>query len=124
MNFCSECDNLYYIKLDGSEEEPKGNNVIYYCRNCGNEEPINEKNLCVSKTYVKRTDIKYLNVINKYTKYDNTLPRKNNIPCPNGECPSNRKSNPADNEIIFIRYDDQKMNYVFICANCDKVWKP
>lgn len=124
MNFCSECDNLYYIKLDGSEEEPKGNNVIYYCRNCGNEEPINEKNLCVSKTYVQRNDIKYLNVINKYTKYDNTLPRKNNIPCPNGECPSNRESNPSENEIIFIRYDDQKMNYVFICANCDKVWKP
>lgn len=124
MNFCSECDNLYYIKLDGSEEEPKGNNVIYYCRNCGNEEPINEKNLCVSKTYVQRNDIKYLNVINKYTKYDNTLPRKNNIPCPNGECPSNRESNPIENEIIFIRYDDQKMNYVFICANCDKVWKP
>jgi DNA-directed RNA polymerase subunit M/transcription elongation factor TFIIS len=124
MNFCSECDNLYYVKLDGNDEDAKGNNVIYYCRNCGHEEPINDKNLCVSKTYIKRNDIKYLNIINKYTKYDNTLPRKNNIPCPNGECASNRESNPSPNEIIFIRYDDKQMNYVFICANCDKVWKP
>ena len=34
MHFCSKCDNMYYIKL----MEQNNNNLVYYCRHCGNED--------------------------------------------------------------------------------------
>ena len=34
MHFCSECGNMYYIKIDSEDK----NNLIYYCRKCGNED--------------------------------------------------------------------------------------
>ena len=29
----------------------------------------------------------------------------------------------VENEIIYIRYDDTNMKYVYLCCNCDTVWK-
>jgi len=26
------------------------------------------------------------------------------------------------NEIIYVRYDDTNLKYVYLCAKCDKVW--
>jgi aspartate carbamoyltransferase regulatory subunit len=62
-------------------------------------------------------------IINKYTKLDPTLPRVNNILCPNPECPTNKDG--AEREIIYIRYDDVNMKYVYLCTNdsCNAVWK-
>ena len=34
MHFCKVCQNLYYIKLTGENED----DLIYYCRNCGDED--------------------------------------------------------------------------------------
>lgn len=49
--------------------------------------------------------------------------------CPNDECPSNEvvaasggKSGKAKSEIIYVRYDDANLKYVYLCAKCDKVW--
>ena len=45
MNFCKKCDNMYYMKIDESD----GNNLKYYCRNCGHEDnELNIENLLVS----------------------------------------------------------------------------
>ena len=135
MNFCSKCDNMYYIRLSSTDN----NTLVHYCRNCGNEDTSlvqNLNNLYVSKTEVK-TKMNYKNVINKYTKLDPTLPRIHNIDCPNVECPSNsNKSNieeegeskggeskkNIDKEILYIRYDDKNMKFVYLCANCDTIW--
>ena len=119
MKFCSECDNMYYIKLS----ETEGNSLVYYCRNCGYEETNIDDNLTVSKTTYKRADTKYENIINKYTKLDPTLPRVNNIPCPNEECICNRADNPVQPEVLFIRYNDSNLKFVYLCAHCDRIWK-
>jgi hypothetical protein len=52
--------------------------------------------------------------------------------CPNDECPSNAGSsgssggggarNKPKSEIIYVRYDDTNLKYVYLCAKCDKVW--
>jgi DNA-directed RNA polymerase subunit M/transcription elongation factor TFIIS len=34
MKFCSECNNMYYIKIDDNDESQ----LIYYCRNCGHKD--------------------------------------------------------------------------------------
>ena len=47
MHFCNLCDNMLYIKLN----EADSNNLVYYCRKCGETtDSIDSKNICVSKT--------------------------------------------------------------------------
>ena len=58
--------------------------------------------------------------INEYTKLDPTLPRRNNIPCPNNECDSHKKG--KNSEVIYLRYDDTNMKYIYLCCKCDNSW--
>ena len=119
MHFCTNCSNMYYIRL--SEEDP--NSIVYYCRNCGHENKnISLDSVTISKTSFKHNKQKYNSIINKYTKMDPTLPRINTIKCPNQSCSSNEKENDKDREIIYLRYDDVNMNFVYMCTTCDSVW--
>ncbi len=120
MIFCGNCSNMYYIRISSEN----ANTLQYYCRKCGKEEEnLNESNLCVSKTRFKRADQQYGNAINKYTKEDPTLPRVNNIPCPNKECSTNRLDKPTEREVLYIRYDDENLKFVYLCSTCDTVWR-
>ena len=89
MHFCKVCQNMYYLKI--SEEE--NDNIIYYCRKCGNKDDLlvnNTESICISKTHIKKTTENYKNIINEYTKLDPTLPRIKNMLCPNEKCKSNQ----------------------------------
>jgi len=109
---------MYYIRIDAENT----NKLIYYCRNCGNEESLmGEENACIIKTQLKKGQQNFTHIINKYTKLDPTLPRINRILCPNAECSTNTESVPR--EIIYIRYDEVNMKYVYLCSTCDTVWK-
>jgi len=112
---------MYYLKI--SEED--GNKLIYYCRNCGFEDStLTSENICVSETTVRRDSQKYTQTINEYTKEDPTLPRITTIRCPNQECKSNKEGEEASSrEVLYIRYDDKNMKYIYMCAVCDTVWK-
>jgi len=118
MHFCSECQNMYYIRIDSENV----NKLIYYCRNCGNEDKLlNVDNVCVSSTQIKKTGQSFDHIINKYTKLDPTLPRISKVLCPNAQCETNTKN--TKREIIYIRYDDINMKYIYMCSACDTVWK-
>jgi DNA-directed RNA polymerase subunit M/transcription elongation factor TFIIS len=139
MHFCPKCSNMLYISLagDGSQEssgtENNLNSLAYYCRSCGHvDNSIDMENVCVSKTSFKKNAQTYTHVINKYTKLDPTLPRLTTIRCPNMECTSNKsrgngvtrgEEEQSKNEIIYIRYDDTNLKYVYLCAKCDTLWK-
>jgi len=119
MHFCSECGNMLYIKVSTTEEK----NLIYYCRKCGNQKvSINEDNICVSKIYLTKKRNKIDNMINEYTKLDPTLPRIRNITCPNTSCETNVEGGP-EAEIIYMRYDDVNMKFLYLCSSCDHTWK-
>lgn len=130
MHFCKVCENMYYIRLQGEDGE-ESNSLIYYCRKCGNEDDTlgaTLNNICVSKTIIKKKEGGIRHLVNQYTKLDPTLPRVNNIPCPNSACLSNRQSDETKeqkdkHEVIYLRYDDAALKFVYICASCDKVWK-
>ena len=112
MYFCSKCKNMYYIRISKDDD----NKLIYYCRKCGNEDTtITEDNICVSKTILKRGKQKFSHIINEYTKLDPTLPRVSNIKCPNDNCED-------ETEVIYVRYDDINMKFVYICSECDTIW--
>ena len=131
MHFCENCGNMYYIELNKN----KTDSLIYYCRNCGNKndkliEELN--NFCVSKTHIIKDTNQYKNVINEYTHLDPTLPRvKFNMICPNAECDSNKGNdeskdsddNKKEKEIIYLRYNDKNMKYVYLCGVCKTHWK-
>ena len=70
---------------------------------------------------VAKTEQKYYHMINQYTKLDPTLPRIYNIQCPNSECGSNKENEKR--EVVYMRYDDDNLKYVYICVVCDTVWK-
>lgn len=117
MHFCSQCSNMYYIRINSDDP----NNLVYYCRKCGNEDKLLAvENVCVSKTLIKKTEQSFNHIINKYTKLDPTLPRISSVLCPNADCKTNTSN--AEREIIYIRYDDTNMKYVYLCSECDTVW--
>lgn len=114
MKFCKECDNMYYIKLD----EETQNKLIYYCRKCGHEESNLNEHVVVSKSNTKKNN--EYTFVNKYTKLDPTIPRINTISCINDTCPSNKENVPKD--ILYIRYNNEALKYVYICSLCDTMW--
>jgi hypothetical protein len=100
--------------------------------------------LCVLKTDIEKGEQKFNHIINPYTKLDPTLPRIKNIKCPNGSCPTNEGSlssggtsesglaieekggmvgGKKETDIIYMRYDDTNMKYLYLCVDCDMVWK-
>ncbi len=117
MEFCTNCDNMYYMKIDES------NTLKYFCKYCGNEneEKIKSNNMKVYK-FTNQSRQKTIQ-INKYTKYDPTLPHMNTIKCPNPECKAN-KNEDIEQDIIYLRYDDKNMKYVYLCCHCDFNWNP
>ena len=119
MKFCIHCSNMLYIKIDESDS----NNIAYYCRNCGHvDTTVAEEGVCVMRTQLRKGGQKFNHIINRYTKLDPTLPRIYSIRCPNSNCSTNveRVENP---EIIYIRYDDENMKYLYLCVTCDTTWK-
>ena len=122
MHFCNKCNNMYYLKVGGEQQTEGADKLIYYCRNCGNEDDtITVDNVSISKINFKKGEQNFNNIINEYTKLDPTLPRINNIPCPNTECISN--TDKVNNDIVYLRYDEINMKYVYLCAHCDTVWR-
>lgn len=120
MRFCDKCENMYYLKMntdDGNEQE----GLRYYCRNCGNEDVIDHQATNVMKTVINGNDDVYVNIVNKYTKYDNTIPRVNDITCANAECSTHDDSKGKD--ILLVRYDEADMKYLYLCGVCDHIWK-
>jgi len=118
MKFCVKCDNMYYIGI--SVDDP--NQLTYYCRNCKHkDETITEEGVCVLNSQLKKGEQKFNHIINEYTKLDPTLPRIYNMKCPNVECKSNKESKTT--EIIYIRYDDDNLKYLYMCTECDTTWK-
>jgi DNA-directed RNA polymerase subunit M/transcription elongation factor TFIIS len=115
---------MYYIHID----DKNANKLIYFCHNCGNEDQyLANTNISVSKTVVKKQKQAqgFDNIVNKFTKLDPTLPRVTNILCTNINCKTNTNTNGENKrEVIYMRYDDVNMKYIYLCCECDAVWKP
>ena len=120
MKFCEICQNMLYITL----KEDEKNTLNYYCRNCGYNKDC-ETSVCISSSSdVMRNVNSFRNIINEYTKFDPTLPRVNNILCPNEKCLTNEEDakKREEKEVIYLRYDNKNMKYIYLCCVCDTTW--
>ena len=124
MKFCSQCDNMYYLRLAGQEDSPEeAASLIYYCRHCGHEDVATEagQGVCALETTVHSQKQQYAQAVNAHTRSDPTLPRTTSIRCPSSDCPSNKGG--AKREVAYLRYDDTEMRYLYICEACGTMWK-
>lgn len=129
MRFCANCNNMLYLQLMSD----KVAQLNYYCRSCGAVEDhahtVADQGICVLNTQFKKGEQRFNHIINRYTKLDPTLPRIYNIKCPNGQCKTNEEDATAlaeetrETEIIYMRYDEDNMKYLYICVACDTIWK-
>lgn len=119
MQFCPTCRNMYYITLSEDSTHIKNK-----CRNCGNEESLSESEsiVCVSKTIFNQNKHPTSYYINEFTEFDPTLPRINTMKCPNSECKTNEAAHTSPTEIIFIRYDDVNLKFIYMCTTCKHFW--
>lgn len=144
---------MYYLKVNTTTAATEGavpqDELVNYCRNCGHEETHRSfENVCVLNTQISRNEAQFSHLVNEFTKYDPTLPRLNFLQCPNEACISNKpalaqaqqqQSQPqqaakedgaaaagmaaVSSEVVFIRYDDVNLKYVYVCVHCDTLWK-
>ena len=122
MKFCTNCDNMYYMQVCDND----CNKLIYYCRHCGHkDETISNEGVCVLDNQIIKSEQKFNHIINPYTKLDPTLPSME-MKCPNATCKTNQGEDSNDpnklTDIIYMRFDDTNLKYVYICPICDFQW--
>jgi hypothetical protein len=150
MHFCTRCRNLYYVRVNLPEAPTAGvadhlvdehvfdngaapgqpvkelaeqDSLVYYCRNCGHVDTVlKPEAVCLTDSAVAEQKDQYKYMINRYLKYDPTLPHVTNIRCPNAECPTSQPDGTVSSDVLYVRYDDQDLKYVYMCTVCDAVW--
>jgi DNA-directed RNA polymerase subunit M/transcription elongation factor TFIIS len=135
MNFCPDCENMLYLKIENSDElepdpeseleeegcakqKPKSKGLIYFCKSCGKEfDNLHDTQQSVYSIDYNIDSIQKHTLINEYTLEDPTLPKATGIKCPNLECISKTTKQP---NIVYINYDDTDMKYIYACLDCYK----
>jgi DNA-directed RNA polymerase subunit M/transcription elongation factor TFIIS len=107
MEFCDICENMFFVE---KQVEDEAELLVYKCKKCGNTKEI--KNKIVSSMSFEKQE--QYSIINKYTKFDPTLPVLD-MPCKNEGC--------TQHEIIYVRYDNVELKYAYLCPKCDTIWK-
>ena len=115
MEFCSQCDNMLYLRTNEDEKKT----LTYFCKHCGFEETkaTNSNNSCVYEIDYQTSNYAIHTILNEYTHADPTLPRVNNIECPDENCKVKNK------QICYIKYDKTNMKYIYLCCDCKVAWK-
>jgi len=116
MKFCKFCNNMLYISTDPEKR------MIYLCNTCGDSQVVNttSESVCVIDDNKIDDNILFNQYINKYIKYDPSLPRVNNIECPNKDC---TRQPEEEVETIYLKYDFANMKYVYYCCYCEHFWR-
>lgn len=138
---------MYYLKVNSTDDDGSAqeHELYYYCRNCGHEEAhLSAENVCVLNTQITRSEQKFNHLVNQFTKYDPTLPRSHHLKCPNDACITNGSSHvlasasasaekddemkdglgpDVMSEVVYVRYDEVNLKYIYICTRCDFMWK-
>ena len=109
MEFCPECRNMLYLKIENEEEKDE---LIKYCKNCNYSKKEEGTTDTIYSINYNFDEIKKLDLINEYTVLDPTLPKANGVKCPNAAC----TEKPTN--IVYLNYDKDDMKFIYICIHC------
>jgi DNA-directed RNA polymerase subunit M/transcription elongation factor TFIIS len=120
MKFCPNCKNLFYLSLSETDE----NKLQYYCRNCQTQDTTESIHVVHHDAQHEKN---FNFVVNEFTIRDPTLPHLYNMKCPFENCPTNvpekGKTGLKKTDVVYLRFDDENMSYVYICTVCQTKWK-
>ena len=119
MQFCPDCRNMLYLKVQEDEPTPR---LLNFCRNCGySTDTLPQGSERVLHTVLRSDEAKCTYQLNEYTARDPTLPRTTLLECPNAECPTQADTS-TQNEVVYARCDDASLSYAYQCIHCDHIW--
>lgn len=135
MHFCSVCDNVLHMQIGAVEDKKTTESttipLLLYCKHCPFTLEFDQSkdnthtqvfNPCMYRSnYSSNHPLYFSTLVNKYTFDDPTLPRMQ-CSCPNTNCPTHSKTHDLSPEVIFVRYDDQEMQYLYLCQHCRQCW--
>lgn len=114
MKFCDVCDNLVYIKLTDGR-------LTNQCNYCGCAYPVETSNEPVTDTDYRDDRAKYHHLLTDLLHEDPTLPRVDDVKCPNGKCTRPAR---AKGDVLYVKYDANNMRFLYSCAHCKAFWGP
>jgi len=98
-------------------ESTNNKDSYFYCKSCGYNEKIPNRQFIFSRGNEKKDDFynyRFLNYI-----HDNTLPRSKNYNCINDKCSTHQ--NPSSKLAVFYRQKGS-YNVRYICTICNNFW--
>lgn len=97
------------------------NKVVHKCPACMKEYDLfMSKTTCLSRRVINGTGrTSKLPFLDVGVFSDPTLPHLTDIVCPSAEC---SKKDNVENDIVYMRYDDENMKYVFCCMHCKHIF--
>jgi DNA-directed RNA polymerase subunit M/transcription elongation factor TFIIS len=108
---CDNCNNMMNIKIKDTDT------LVLDCPSCNHVKPWMGSSCIYETNYT--VDLSKIINSNVNISQDNTLPSikdNPNIKCINKNCESS-KSN-----ILFIKYDQDNMKFMYICKSCGVSW--
>jgi len=106
---------MLVVKIIKDEDPEVSDKLKYVCKNCGFEQEHDKsEDSCIFKIDYNIESVKKNSFINPFIYDDITLPRAEGIKCPNANCPK------AKSEIVYIKYDNDDMKFIYVCLDCYK----
>eukprot|EP00798_Chlamydomonas_sp_ICE-L_P002869 gene2869-biopygen3645 len=106
--------------IRSSSQSSSGQNdeqrLYFECRNCQSVAPV--KDACIFESNHSDDRNSYEQFMSKNIRYDVTLPRAHNIPCPT----CSRNNDGGSSSVLFIKYDAD-LKFLYFCERCDTFWK-
>jgi DNA-directed RNA polymerase subunit M/transcription elongation factor TFIIS len=97
-------------------------NLVKFCKHCGFERELDAQTsqaFKVTESVYSEDDLLYKQYQNKYLRYDPTLPRVQDVPCPSTKC-----TGPKDApRVLYVKYHPVHMKYFYCCEYCGFSWR-
>lgn len=148
MQFCPTCDNKLHMEIGQLEAPPSAPDAFsmpltLYCKHCPYRHSLDQSaassngggaaatgtaaaphsfDPCMFRSnYSSNHPLYYSTVVNRYTFDDPTLPCLSDGKCINPKCVCNTDAT-VDPEILYVRYNDQDLKFLYLCRHCRQCW--
>lgn len=116
MQFCTVCNNMlnYVVNVESG-------GLVMRCKSCTHETPVPAEAALEIPAAGEGAGMpnKLQQLQSTHMRYDVTLPRVTNVTCTNKSC---TKPSGASNCVAYIKYDCDRLLYLFSCNHCGHTW--